>query len=84
MEYSNEELEKIRILSEQLVGLLTNSNSNTIQDNMCVETLNKLKTIGVDYEHVLKIMNRADELKGRTDRYRTSEALYESISKLLK
>ena len=49
---------------------------------ICEETLDKLRRLNVDPEIVRKIMKRADELKGKTENFRTSQALYETISKI--
>ena len=72
---------------KQLIDELTNvlSSMNKIAEEkqvICEETLNKLKQLNVDPEIVRQIMRRADELRGKTENFRTTESLYETFDKL--
>lgn len=73
---------EIKRLIEELTGVL--NSMSTIEEQrvqkqfICEETLDKLRRLNVDPEVVRKIMRRADELKGKTENFRTSQALYES------
>lgn len=72
---------------KQLIDELTNvlNSMNKIAEEkqvICEETLNKLKKLNVDPEIVRQIMRRADELKGKTENFRTTESLYETFDKL--
>ncbi len=63
---------------EELTGVLNSMNNIEEQKQfVCEETLNKLKRLNVDPEVVRKIMRRADELKGKTENFKTSQPLYE-------
>ena len=79
-----DELE-VRRLIEELTGVLNAmTNIEEKKQAVCEETLDKLRRLNVDADVVRQIMRRADELKGRTDRYATSEPLYETIRKVFK
>jgi hypothetical protein len=82
MGQQDENASEIKRLIEELTGVL--NSMNTIEEQkqekqfVCEETLNKLKMLNVDPEIVRKIMRRADELKGKTENFKTSQPLYES------
>jgi hypothetical protein len=90
MSQQEDSASEIKRLIEELTGVL-NSMSNIEEQRVqkqfvCEETLDKLRRLNVDPEVVRKIMRRADELKGKTENFRTSESLYESseIIKIIK
>ena len=76
-------VDEIKSLINQLTDAL-NTIENTIEEKqfICEETLDKLRRLNVDPNIVRKIMKRADELKGKTENFRTSQALYETISRI--
>ena len=73
---------EIKRLIDELTNQLNSINNIEEQKQekqfICEETLDKLKRLNVDPEVVRKIIRRADELKGKTENFRTSSPLYES------
>jgi hypothetical protein len=78
MSQRDENAAEIKRLIEELTGVLNSMNNiEEKKEFICEETLNKLKMLNVDPEVVRKIMRRADELKGKTENFKTSQPLYE-------
>jgi hypothetical protein len=70
-----------RLIEELTITLNTINNIEEQKQEkqfICEETLDKLRRLNVDPEVVRKIMKRADELKGKTENFKTQAPLYEA------
>lgn len=80
-----EDAAELKRLVEELTTVLnTLTHAEEERKVVCEETLDKLKRLNVDVDVVRKIMKRADELKGKTENFRTSNPLFEEINRLIR